>query len=198
MKYYYMMPKRYKEVASAYPIHDIKPAHELIKDLEGQTQMPTRFELVKLTETRTGLVKGKICGSLKNIWLDFLPNSLSWPFYSVAIKNIIDKYVVDSELLRWIECNVISDFEERVYYIPMFIKKIDILDYDLTQYIPDTDYITVPVISLEKVNNKAIFPRPLSGEFWKIQSTVYMSQDIVKDIKKAKLEGMTFTEILCK
>jgi hypothetical protein len=200
MKYYYMMPESSNRAASAYPINGIKLAHELIDDLEHKTQLPTDFELFKVIETKEGLTKDKVFLGLDTLWLDFLPNSLAWPFYSKALRDIIDRHVSDLEGLDWIICNVIGGVEKRTYYIPRFNIKIDSLDRKLSQYIPGTDYIRIPVVSLEKIKKLAVFhsPRNLSNNLWKIQSTVYMSQVVVEDIKRAKLTGLEFVEIYSK
>ena len=82
-KYYSFSWKDGKEpLASAFAPKGSKADHELIQMLNGINKLPFELSLVKLDVGKNGLIESNDLSDLKEIWLDYQPNSLAWPLMS--------------------------------------------------------------------------------------------------------------------
>ena len=106
---------------------------------------------------------------LKEIWLDYLPNNQAWPLFSSQLKECIDRCLTGQEKLQWIRCRVVYNQEAKNYYVPMFYEQFDILD-----------------------DSKCIFAGNGRNQenWWEILPTLFVSEDIRKNIRKANLTGV--------
>lgn len=88
--YYLLSGKNNPKVASAFAPEGTKLAHELITELDDANELPFKLNLVKLTVGKNGLIKSNDLSDLKEIWLDYQPNSLAWPLMSEKLKGVIE------------------------------------------------------------------------------------------------------------
>ncbi len=192
MKNYLLSWKHKVELASAFLAEDSKSDHELINGLEGKKYFTFHFQLKRIQENKTGLVIDDNLSVLKEIWLDYQPNNLAWPLMSEKLRSIIENQLTGHEGVDWIECKIKKQEEERIYFIPRFNKMLDVLDFEKTSFVADTDHIIKPVFSAEKISAYSIFFKPLSHNLWKITPGIYVNENIRKIIKKEKLTGIDF------
>jgi len=192
-KYFLLSWKNGKEpLASAYAPKGTKLAQDLISELNGINKLPFELSLVKLDVGKNGLIESNDLSSLKEIWLDYQPNSLAWPLMSEKLKSVIDANLIGNEQIDWIECKVKNGSEERTYFILRFNKMLDVLDMQKTMFVQGTDHIIRPVFASSKISAYSIFSKPSSHDLWKITSGLYVSDGLKKAIQKAKLTGMDF------
>lgn len=143
-------------------------ASGLIKQLDGKTIVPFGFELLKIEETRKGVMGSEDLSGLRETWQDYQPNDLHWPLMSEKLKDIVKDHLTGKEGMRWLKCKVHGEGEARTYYIPRFAKKLDVLDKDGTTYISGKNRVHLPVFALSKIIQYAIFHEADSHNFWKI------------------------------
>jgi hypothetical protein len=195
-KYFLLSWKNGKEpLASAFAPKGSKFGQDLISELNGKNKLPFELSLVKLDFGENGLIESKDISDLKEIWLDYQPNSLAWPLISERLKSIIEANLTGNEQTDWIECKVKNGNEVRTYYILRFNKMLDVLDMQKTMFVQGTDHIIRPVFVNSKINNYSIFSKPSSHDLWKITSGLYVNDALKEAIQKAKLTGMDFEKI---
>lgn len=190
--YFLFSAKDAPELASAYAPEGTKLAHELIPELDSATELSFELELIKLSVGKEGLIRSNDLSSLKEIWLDYQPNSLAWPMFSEKLKTTITKNLTGKERINWITVKINGNNEQRIYYIPRFEKMLDVLDTQKTMYAKGTDRIIKPHFSLIKVNAYSLFHQPSAHNLWKITSGLYISEVLKKAIQKEKLTGIDF------
>lgn len=195
-KYFFLSWKNGKKpLASAFAPKGSKLAQDLISELNGINKLPFELSLVRLDVGENGLIESNDLSDLKEIWLDYQPNSLAWPLMSERLKSIIEVNLTGNEQIDWIECKVKNGSEERTYYILRFNKMLDVLDMQKTMFVQGTDHIIRPVFASLKINSYNVFSKPSSHDLWKITSGLYVSETLKKTIQKAKLTGMDFEKI---
>jgi hypothetical protein len=193
--YYLLSIKDFSEVASAFASDKTKSDHELIPELDGKNELPFELELVKLSVGKNGLLKSNDLSNLDNVWIDFQPNSLAWPFMSERFKNLIMDNLTGKEGINWITAKINSKDESRIYYIPRFEKMLDVLDTKQTLFVKGTDHIIRPHFSIEKIKEFSVFVIPESHDLWKITSGLYINEKLKKAIIKEKLIGPAFEKV---
>lgn len=192
-KYFLVSWKNGKDpLASAYAPKGIKLAQDLISELNDINKLPFELSLVKLDADKNGLIESNDLSDLKEIWLDYQPNSLAWPLMSERLKSLIEANLLGNEQIDWIECKVKNGSEERTYFILRFNKMLDVLDMQKTIFVQGTDHIIRPVFASSKISAYNTFSKPSSHDLWKITSGLYVSDVLRKAIHKAKLTGMDF------
>ena len=125
--------------------------------------------------------------------VDYQPNSLAWPLMSTKMKGIIDKLLVGNEGLKWIEVKVKGEEKVYSYFIPVFSKKLETLDYEKTSFVPNTDHIINPAFSYDKVCHYEIFHD--HSLFWQITCGIYVSESIKKGLLNNLITGVKFETI---
>jgi hypothetical protein len=192
-KYFLLSWKNGKEpLASAFAPKGSKLAQDLISELNGINKLAFELSLVKLDVGKNALIESNDLSDLKEIWLDYQPNSLAWPLMSERLKSVIEANLTGNEQIDWIECKVKNGSEERTYFILRFNKMLDVLDMQKTMFVQGTDHIIRPVFASSKINAYSVFSKPSSHDLWKITSGLYVSDTLKKAIQKAKLTGMDF------
>ncbi|MDR1755611.1 MAG: hypothetical protein LBR65_01435 [Culturomica sp.] len=192
-KYFLLSWKNGKEpLASAFAPKRSKLAQDLISELNGINKLPFELSLVKVDVGKNGLIESNDLSDLKEIWLDYQPNSLAWPLMSERLKSVIEANLKRNEQIDWIECKVKNGSEERTYFILRFNKILDVLDMQKTMFVQGTDHIIKPVFASSKISAYGIFPKPSSHDLWKITSGLYVSDVLKKAIQKEKLTGIDF------
>jgi len=190
--YYLISSKKKQQVASAFAHENTKLDHELVKDLNRESKLPFELYLLKLSVGKNGLIESNDLTGLNEIWLDYLPNSLAWPFFSEKLKDVVDKSLTGKENIDWITAKVNGNGEQREYYIPRFEKMLDVLDLEKTMFVENTDAVIRPCFSLTKINNFTVFHMPQSHDLWKITSSLYVNETLKKAIQKEKFTGINF------
>ncbi len=193
--YYFLTNKDYPEVASAFAPDDTKLAHELISELVDAANLPFELRLIKLSVGKNGLIKSNDLSGLNKTWLDLQPNSLAWHLMSEKLMNLIKSNLTGKEHIDWISATINNGDEKRIYYIPRFEKKLDVLDEKNTMYVKGTDHIIRPHFSLEKIKDLTIFHKPDSHDFWRIPTGLYINDTLRKEIIKEKLVGIGFEKV---
>lgn len=193
-KYYLISAKNKPDVASAYAPEGTKLAHELITKVEGLDELPFEFSLVKLSTGKNGLIKSEDFANMKEIWLDYQPNSLAWPIFSLKLKSLIEENLTGQEGINWIKAKINFKDEQKIYFIPRFSDKLDVLNKDKTMFVPGTEQIIRPCFSLSKVQNLNVFHKPSS--FWQITPEMYMCEELKKLLQKEKATGIEFEKTL--
>jgi hypothetical protein len=192
-KYFLLSWKNGRDpLASAFSPKGSKLAQDLISELKGINKLPFELSLVKLDVGKNGLIESNDLSDLKEIWLDYQPNSLAWPLMSERLKSVIEANLKRNEHIDWIECKVKNGSEERAYYILRFNEMLDVLDMQKTLFVQGTDQIIRPIFASSKIASYSIFSKPSSHDLWKITSGLYVSDGLKKAIQKAKLTGMDF------
>ena len=190
--YYFLTNKDYPEVASAFAPDDTKLAHELIPELVDADNLPFELRLIKLSVGKNGLIKSNDLSGLDKTWLDLQPNSLAWHMMSEKLMNLIKSNLTGKEHIDWISATINNGDEKRIYYIPRFEKKLDVLDEKNTMYVKGTNHIIRPHFSLGKIKDLTIFHKPDSHDFWRIPTGLYINETLRKEIIKEKLFGIGF------
>lgn len=193
--YYFLTNKDYPEVASAFAPDDTKLAHELISELVDAANLPFELRLIKLSVGKNGLIKSNDLSGLNKTWLDLQPNSLAWHLMSEKLMKLIKSNLTGKEHIDWISATINNGDEKRIYYIPRFEKKLDVLDEKNTMYVKGTDHIIRPHFSLEKIKDLTIFHKPDSHDFWRIPTGLYINDTLRKGIIKEKLVGIGFEKV---
>ena len=138
--------------------------------------------------------------TIRDIWLDCQLNSVLLILCSKKLQDIINKHLTGNENLKWISCNIIFGHEKRVYYFPLFTELPDVLNEDNSFYggrEPILDNLIKPIFDSEKIKKHAIFPLPTTSDTWKIPPSVYICENIKRDIVKAGLQdGIYFHQAL--
>jgi len=195
LKYYFLSWKhvgnRHKVVYSDVKIESMS---EVIKRLTDTFVLYFDFNVKDSLETKNGLIVNDLLFSPKHEWLDYLPNNLAWPLMSEKMKSIIIESLIDHDYIDWISTNVKFDNEQRTYYILKFKKKTDVLDFQKTMFVANTTVIIKPVFSEKKVSNYSIFIAPAEYDHWQINSGLYVSEHLKRNLQKAKCTGMEFSQ----
>jgi hypothetical protein len=194
-KYYYLSWKNSNEpIASAFTPDRIKLAQNFIPELEGINELPFELNLVNLSVGKNGLIKSDDLTGIKDVWVDYQPNSLVWPIMSKRLKSIIEDNLTGNEGVDWISCTIKSNEEAREYYILRFNKILDVLDMQKTLFIEETGFVVRPVFAITKIKDYSIFYKPEIHDLWKIASGLYVSEKMKKAIQKEKITGLVFSK----
>ncbi|WP_281228732.1 imm11 family protein [Flavobacterium aquiphilum] len=192
-EYFFLADKVKRGTAFAYTEDETPLSHELVPELKTKLELPFDLILKKVVFGKAKLQVSNDLSDLKYLWLDYQPNNLAWPLMSEKMKNVVCDNMTGEEAIVWMKVNVKSEKEKRVYFIPRFEKKMDVLDEQKTIFAQGTKHIVKPVFSYEKIMNYNIFHKPQL--FWEITSGIYVSEVIKKAIQKEKLTGVDFEEI---
>lgn len=179
----------------AYPLEDAPLAHELISKVVFLDELPFEFKLKRVALKKGELTISEIASEMKEYWVDYLPNSLAWPFMSEKMKSIINSKLSGLEGLRWIIVNIYSLSDKRKYWIPIFEIKLDVLDLYKSKFVSVPDHLIKPVFSLQKILRYSIFHSPAPYDFWKITTGLYVCDEIKRELLKEKITGISFGNI---
>ncbi len=196
MNYYLFGGADSTPVASAFAPEGTRLAHELISEIDGVSEMPFEFSLVKLTKEGDGLIRSSDLSEIKELWIDYLPNSLAWPLFSERLKVVIEENLSGNEGINWIRAKINGGGEQRIYFILRFSKMLDVIDVQKTMYVRGTDRIMKPCFSIDKVEKFSVFHKPAHHSLWKITSGLYVSEKLKKAIQKKKITGVNFEKTL--
>jgi hypothetical protein len=153
------------------------------------------FVLENLSLQKGKLIYNKNFGLYKTIWRDIFPSNIGVFIFSYNIKKLIDVYVTGKEALCWIEIFVSGNDGKRIYYIPTFNSKHDVLDLTKTVFHSvDKNYIIIPFFSNSKIVNFAMFCKPC--ESWFLPSNIYFSQTIIEKMKLLNFDNIKYEEYL--
>lgn len=192
-QYYLMSGINRKESTSAFAPESTPLSFELIPLLKQKEILPFELKLINISVGEKGIIQNDNLDNVDPIWFDFQPNSLAWPLLSERLKDSIVKHLSGEEYIDFIKAKVNSINSSRIYYIPRFNKKLDVLDLNETVFIRGTDRIIKPVFSISKIARFAIFPNP--SKFWQITSNIYVNESIYSEIKKCGINDISFEKV---
>jgi hypothetical protein len=194
-KYFSFNGKSLTKSVSAFAPPNVKLAQDQIEDFNEINILPYELNLMKISFGNQGILKSENLEDIKEIWLDYMPNSLAWPVLSEKIKNIIEIHLTGNEKLNWLLVIINGNGEKRNYFIPHFNKKLDVLDLNVTIFVGDSDQIFEPCFDFKKIKNFEIFPLPSAFNLWKITPNIMVSEKIKKEILKEKCTGINFGNV---
>ena len=181
-RYYDLCGKSFKGMHFAVKDKDFDEL-KFFKDIKGKTKIPFGYTLKDFDDN---IIKKD------PIWLDYLPSSKVWPFMSEKLMNIIDERLTGKEKIVWMSAKVKGPDEVKVYYVPRFEKKLDVIDEKKTTYTIKGSILN-PAYSLTKIQNYSMFSP--KGTFWQITIDLVVTEEIKKAIVKEKLTGISFEEV---
>ncbi len=191
--FYELYNKHVSDVASASAPDEISPSYQLVSEIANVSELPYEFSLTRLTESKNGLDRSADLSGLEKIWLDYQPNSLAWPFFSIRLKELINKNLTGKEGIDWVIAKVNGNGESRDYYIPRFSHKLDVLSPEKTTFIPGTDDVLKPCFAKSKVEALGMFHGPTF--FWQITINLFVNKAIRDEIVKSKLTGLNLEKV---
>lgn len=190
---YYLLCGRHTTMGTvSFSPNDCKLGHEMIKELEGKSEMPFEFSLKLVREVSNGLVYQDDLSDIVDLWIDYQANSFAWPMMSAKMKDIINQNLTGNECIDWISCIVKGRGEKRLYHIPRFNKRPDVLDVDKTIFVAKTDHVVIPWFSTSKIRSLSIFTQPFSHNLWKITPALYVNESVKRSIEEARMTGVDF------
>jgi len=189
MEYFILAERVKRGTAMACSVGEIPPVHLFVKELKDQFEFPFELAFKKSTIVKGRWQPNDDISDLKIFWTDFILNDRALPFMSEKMKEIIDLSLTGNEGIVWMQIGVNLGNERRIYYLPRFEKKLDVLDQQKTTF-SESGLIIKPVFARDKVANLSMFHKP--GINWEMPSGLYVNETIKKAIQKAKLIGVGF------
>lgn len=193
--YFLLYGKNYAPGANAFASNQVSPHYIFAEKLKDAHQLPFDFNLVKLTIAASGVSESSDLEGLNNIWLDYQPNNLALPMFSERMQEIIDQNLTGNEEIDWISAKIKGNNEERNYYILRFNKALDVLDYDKTSFIEDTDHVIEPTFELTKIRSYSIFHIPSPDHLCTITRSIYINERLKNQLQKERLTGLNFEKV---
>lgn len=190
-EYFYLGENIKPRTAVAFPEGETPLSHELIPDMIGRTTLPFDLHLRSVKLTRNDLIESSDLTNIKHLWVDYQPNALAWPLMSQKMKELVESFLTGKEGIIWMKTTVRTPEDSREYFIPRFSRKLDVLDEHRTTYADGTDFIVMPVFSLDKISEYSLFHKP--GDFWQITLGMYVNENLMNAMKKEKLTGVGFS-----
>jgi hypothetical protein len=175
-------------IAFAYTDEPTPLAYELIPELQNKIEVPFDFTLKKVTKSKSGLLVSTDISELKYKWLDYQPNNLAWPLMSEKMKTLIEQNLTGEEGIVWMKVIIKADLERRLYFIPRFKQKLDVLDENKTKFVKNTNHIIFPFFSADKIKKFSIFHTP--SDFCEITLDLFIDEKIKDQLMKEKITGV--------
>lgn len=181
------------DAAFAYSTRKYLNGEDLIEEIGNKTALPFEMKLKRVILKNDDIETTDDLTGIKELWLDYLPNELAWPFMSKKMMEIVQEHLTGKEKVTWLTVEVKAKREKRVYYIPRFNQLLDVLDTGKTIYAEGTDHIVKPVFSVNKVKNLAIFKE--NQVEWQTNAGIFYSEPLKIALEKASLSGVLFEQI---
>lgn len=112
---------------------------------------------------------------------------------SEELKNLFVQYVHDDSLIEFLPVNIISpEYGNKTYYIVNFNRACDVIDKNVTVYVPGTDSIIKVGLDYQKVKNLDVFNAHPYG------NDLIISEKVKSEMRKRKLiSGVEFLPLYC-
>ncbi len=192
--YYQISSKIKRSHAIAISNSETKLSYDPAIEVVQQGHIFFDFVLKKYTPvTKTQGEYSDDLSDLDTLWLDYLPNNLMFPLMSERMKEIINSCLKGNEGITWLPVMVKSDFEQKLYFVPKFERKLNVLNSQKTKYVKNTDLIIMPVFSFLEIAKYALFSN--SGDDFNIPRIIYTNGAVKRKIIKEKLIGVYFEKI---
>jgi hypothetical protein len=190
MKYYDLLPKLKKNPAYALTVPEISLGAE-VGLLGDKDQFPNEMGLFSLVKRSGTFVRSPDLSKVDTLWLDFQPNQFGWPLMSEALAEIVKQHLTGEEGIGWFTANVQANGESRIYHIPRFSRKLDVLDLEKTNISP-SGIFAVAYFASSKIARYAMFHCYYyrSG----ITASLVVNEALMDALQKAKLTGMQFND----
>lgn len=125
---------------------------------------------------------------------DYLADDLGIPLMSDKLMKIINKHLTEKEGLQWYDVIVNYGKEKNRYYAPKFEKNLDVLNEEKSLFNSNTGSLIKANLLMSKIDSYSFFPLPELSEDLPFGIRMVISDEIKKDIVKAKLTGMDFSK----
>lgn len=126
---------------------------------------------------------------------DFLADTLGIPLMSDLLMNIINKHLTGKEGLEWYKAIINYKNEKITYYAPKFKSNLDILNNEKSLFNKANGSLIKANIKLSKVEEYAFFPLPKLSDSIPFAISIIVTDEIKKEITKAKLTGIDFSKV---
>ncbi len=191
MNYYWLSTNNDKVSTVAYAPEGTPLSYELIGEMNNREDVPFSLEL------RDVFVTSKlVVGGSSDVFYDYQPNSLAWPVMSEKMKSIIASHLTGSEYIEWKSVVINGKGISKKYYIPMFTRKLDILNVCESVYVPVSGVVLKPCFDKEKIKNLSVIHSP--NLFWQISTQIYVNEDIKRDLINSGIEELCFSRVKVK
>jgi hypothetical protein len=191
MDYFHLESKESKNAqASIFTTVGMPSWENMISMLEGVDRFP-----LPLCMVHTTMKEGKVTWTqdLKGIhdrWPDYPQNQFAYPFMSGRMAEIVKSYLTGEENVDWIVADVSAESESRLYYLPRFLKKLDVLDLEKTRISALGTY-SVGYFKEEKIRQFAMFHSRFSS--WQITSSLVINGKLMEALRNRKITGIEFS-----
>ena len=191
MNYYWISTNNDKVSTVAYAPKGTPVSHYLIEEMRNRDDVPFSLEL------RDVFVTSKlIVGEVSDVFYDYQPNSLAWPVMSEKMKSIIASHLTGSEYIELKSITINGKDISQKYYIPMFTRKLDILNVSESVYVPVSGIVLKPCFDKEKIKNLSVIHSP--NGFWQITTQIYVNEEIKRDLIDSGIEELCFSRVKVK
>jgi hypothetical protein len=154
------------------------------------------LKLKGIRSTKRGLEYSDEINKFTNPWLDILINDFAVPLLSEKLKMFFDSKIKMESYLKWIKIKIHGTNSVMIYYVPEFIKKLDVLNIEKCTINKYDNSIIVPCFSYEKVQKYVLFHTPLENEFlWKVPHGIYITEETRKKLIENKFTGIYYEKI---
>ncbi len=191
MNYYWLSINNDKVSTVAYAPEGTPLSHELIGEMNNREDVPFSLELRDVFVTSKFVVGGS-----SDVFYDYQPNSLAWPVMSEKMKLIIASHLTGSEYIEWKNVIINGKDISKKYYIPMFTRKLDILNVSESVCVPASGIVLKPCFDKEKVRNLSVIHSP--NRFWQISTQIYVNEEIKRDLIDSGIDELCFSRVKMK
>jgi hypothetical protein len=174
----------------------IDSTKELYSMVDKNNTLLFNLTLKKIRTTKKGIEFSDDISQFNDPWLDMLINDFAIPLFSKTIKNYFDENIKSNNYLRWINIKISGNNCTKIYYVPEFIKKLDVLNIEKCTLNEEDGRIIVPCFSYAKVQKYVLF-QEFDGEeyLWRVPSSVTISDETRRKLIENKFTGIMYEKI---
>ena len=174
---------------------DIDSTKELYSLVDKNNTFLFNLTLKKIRTTKKGIEYSDDISEFSDPWLDMLINDFAIPLFSKNLKNFFDKSIKDNDYLRWINIKISGNNCAKIYHIPEFTKKLDVLNIEKCTLDEDGSII-VPCFSYTKIQKYALFQEFDGEEFqWRVPSSITISDETRRKLIENEFTGIMYEKI---
>ena len=175
---------------------EIDSTKELYSMVDKDNTFLYTLTLKKIRATKKGIEYSDDISQFSDPWLDMIMNDFSIPLFSKNLKNYIDKNIKDIDYQRWINIEISGNNCVRTYYVPKFIKKLDVLNIEKCTLNEEDGSIIVPCFSYAKIQKYVLFQEFDGEEYqWRVPSSVIISDETRRKLIENKFTGIMYEKI---
>jgi hypothetical protein len=154
------------------------------------------LNLKMVKSTKKGLVYSDDISQFDNPWTDMLINVFALPLFSENLKCFFDNEVKAEKYIKWIKIKIHGNNDTRIYYVPEFTKRLDVLNMEKCTLDEYDNSIIVPCFSYKKIQKYILFHEPDNEEYlWRVPEGIYISNETREKIIENKFTGIDYEKI---